>query len=116
MARTQGRGASSTVAYFSANEPDAIFSVACRHDGDARGAAFCNAILGHTSMEFLDIFAFDVASCVERHGRVLSLQLGDERTSLAMHPRNLERMNGRISGTEVALAAIDRGFEVRFQR
>jgi hypothetical protein len=118
-ANTQMRGTLSAVSYYTIDEVDGepvILGVACAHENDARMGEFCRSIMGNTSREFTNAFAYAVAGCVEQHGRVQSLIIGQESSGLRRHPHNLESMDGRVHATSLRLREIDGGFELVFDR
>lgn len=106
------------MSYYTIDELDGewvFLGVACANGGDARMSEFCNSVIGNTSREFLNAFAYDVADCVRRRGRVERLVVGSERSGLRLHPHNLEEMDGRVGRTSIRLREIDRGFELTFR-
>jgi hypothetical protein len=106
-----------TVAYYSFNSPDAVFSVRCDHGGDPELADLCETILNHSSHEFLNAFAYDVVECVRSHGSILSLRDSKRDSGLLHYPRSLIAMSGRVRGRNISLRARpDGGFELSFQR
>lgn len=116
LARSQTRGTETTVEYYSINNPDVIFGVACTHNDDPRLKTFCARLIGNTSMEFMNAYAYDVNACVERHGRVLRLDTSEESSGLRLHPQSLELMEGRLGLTHLYLRRTDRGFALTLRR
>lgn len=113
-ARTQLRDTESSVRYFTADDPEMDHGVACSHDGP-RMRTLCNSIIGHTSREFMNVFAYSVLECVERHGHVDSLQTGSE-PGTRDHLHNLESMTGHVGDVEIRVNEIERGFQLTFKR
>jgi hypothetical protein len=92
-----------------------LFGVACQDNGDVRMTEFCASVMGNTSREFMNAFAYDVTDCVRRHGRVQQLVTSNESSGLRYHPRRLEEMNGRVGSTLMRLRRVERGFSLTFE-
>lgn len=105
-----------SIEYYSYDDPNAIMAVACKHGGDPALKSLCDTILEHSSHEFLDAFAYDVVGCVQRSGRVLSVQTTLEPSGLLHHPHGLHSMRGRLRGTDISIDQRDGGFELTFHR
>ncbi len=120
-ASTQAPGTSSTMSYHTIDELDGewvFLGVACESGGDARMAEFCHSVMGNTSREFVNAFAYDVTDCAREYGRVRHLAFGDAHASglRRNQGRSIQSMDGRIGATLLLLRERDAGFELTFQR
>jgi hypothetical protein len=120
-AATQAPGTSSTMSYYTIDELDGepvFLAAACNARNDARMEEFCGAVIGHTSREFMNAFAYDVTDCVRAHGRIRHFAVGDAHTSGLRRDRgrSLQSMDGQIGATRLSLRERDAGFELTFQR
>jgi hypothetical protein len=97
------------------NGEPVLFGVACEDGGDARMNRFCASVVGNTSREFMNAFAYDVTDCIRRHGRVEQLVTSNDSSGLRYHPRRLERMDGRVGSTSMRLRRVDRGYSLTFE-
>ena len=117
-AAAQSSGSPSrTVEYFPIHDPDTIMGVGCRHDDDPVLQRFCDAILGNTSFEFFNAFAYDVVECTQAHGQIERIETDQAPSGLLRHPYSLRRMSGRISGANLELQSREAGgFALTFHR
>lgn len=102
----------------SINGEPVFLGFACDAGDDDRMDQFCDAVVGNTSREFMNGFAYAVLDCVRARGRVTHLVTGDEYTSGLRYNRgrSLKRMDGRIGDTVLVLRERDAGFQLTFQR
>lgn len=120
-AATQAPGTSSTMSYYSIDELDGepvFLAVACNAGNDARMDEVCGAVVGNTSREFMDAFAYSVLDCVRAHGRVRHLAVGDDHMSglRRNRGRSFESLDGQIGATSLVLRKRDAGFDLTFQQ
>ncbi|MCX7358526.1 MAG: hypothetical protein NT015_10355 [Alphaproteobacteria bacterium] len=121
-ASTQPPGTSSTVSYYAINEladhQVTFRGAACDHGDDARMVAFCDAVSGDESDEFARTFGYDVLNCVQIHGRLGNIGIGNSHPSgsRGASGRSLASMNGQIGPTSLMLRERDGGFTLTFQR
>lgn len=95
-----------------------FLGVACDYGDDARMNQLCNSVMGNTSREFMNAFAYDVLDCVRAHGRVRHLAIDAPHLSGFRRNggRGIQRMDGQIGPTLLILREHGSGFEVTFQR
>ncbi len=94
-----------------------FLGVACDHGNDTRMDELCDSVMGNTSREFMNAFAYDVADCVREHGHIRRLVRGAAHTSglLRDRGRSLQSMDGQIGSTSLRLRKREAGFELTFQ-
>lgn len=121
-ANTQPPGTSTTVSYFAVNElvghQVSFRGAACDHGDNARMVAFCDSVTGGESEDFARTFGYDVLHCVQQHGRLRNVTIGNTHPS-GTRPstgRSLATMNGAIGSTSLQLRERDGGFNLTFQR
>ncbi len=116
-AATQTLGSRSLQFFSKPPEDNEIIHVECEYGDDPQLGNLCQTILAHSSWEFVDQFAYDVADCVAAHGHVTRLTTVDDHpTGLNDHPHNLESMDGRLGRTDVTIRSREDGFILTFHR
>ena len=119
VASQVGVGETASVKVFlGSDDPNAIFPITCQHDGDMRWHRVCPTLIDRTSHEFSGIFAYQIKSCVARHGRIGHVETAGVEDALAHTPPRLLEVDGRISGVVLRMRELrdHSGYEVSLSK